>query len=108
MPITRFPCLFGNSQNEIHYFSIVNSLMITLFLTGVVAMIMLRTLRKDITTYNEVDIGLERVPILAPAVLLRSLYFLGWQLQHMIILGTETPCGLVLNTMYARFLCLSR
>lgn len=41
-------------QNEIHYFSIVNSLMITLFLTGVVAMIMLRTLRKDISTYNEV------------------------------------------------------
>lgn len=28
--------------------------MITLFLTGVVAMIMLRTLRKDISTYNEV------------------------------------------------------
>lgn len=58
-PVTCFPCSFGNSQNEIHYFSIVNSLMITLFLTGVVAMIMLRTLRKDITTYNEV-FGLER------------------------------------------------
>ena len=28
--------------------------MITLFLTGVVAMIMLRTLRKDISSYNEV------------------------------------------------------
>lgn len=28
--------------------------MITLFLTGVVAMIMLRTLKKDISTYNEV------------------------------------------------------
>lgn len=41
-------------QNEIHYFSIVNSLLITLFLTGVVAMIMLRTLRKDISSYNEV------------------------------------------------------
>lgn len=43
------------TQNEIHYFSIVNSLMITLFLTGVVAMIMLRTLRKDISSYNEVS-----------------------------------------------------
>ena len=45
----------GNPDDEIHYFSIVNSLMIVLFLTGVVAMIMLRTLRKDITTYNEMQ-----------------------------------------------------
>lgn len=48
-------------QNEIHYFSIVNSLMITLFLTGVVAMIMLRTLRKDISAYNEVGVPLRCV-----------------------------------------------
>ncbi|CAN0182905.1 unnamed protein product, partial [Phaeothamnion confervicola] len=47
--------LKGNPEDEIHYFSIVNSLMITLLLTGVVAMIMLRTLRKDITSYNEVQ-----------------------------------------------------
>ncbi|CAM9161670.1 unnamed protein product [Pylaiella littoralis] len=47
--------LSGNPESEIHYFSIVNSLMITLFLTGVVAMIMLRTLRKDISTYNEMQ-----------------------------------------------------
>lgn len=53
-------------------------------------MIMLRTLRKDITNYNEV-LGWNGYPILAPAVLLRWLYFLGWQLQHMFILGTETP-----------------
>jgi transmembrane 9 superfamily member 2/4 len=47
--------LKGNPDDEIHYFSIVNSLMIVLFLTGVVAMIMLLTLRKDITTYNEMQ-----------------------------------------------------
>lgn len=45
----------GNPDDEIHYFSIVNSLMIVLFLTGVVAMIMLRTLRRDISHYNEVQ-----------------------------------------------------
>ncbi len=45
----------GNPDDEIHYFSIVNSLMIVLFLTGVVAMIMLRTLRKDISSYNEMQ-----------------------------------------------------
>ena len=47
--------LQGNPDDEIHYFSIVNSLMIVLFLTGVVAMIMLRTLRKDISSYNEMQ-----------------------------------------------------
>jgi len=45
----------GNPDDEIHYFSIVNSLMIVLFLTGVVAMIMLRTLRRDISNYNEMQ-----------------------------------------------------
>jgi len=47
--------LQGSPDDEIHYFSIINSLMIVLFLTGVVAMIMLRTLRKDISTYNEMQ-----------------------------------------------------
>eukprot|EP00981_Chlorochromonas_danica_P007103 scaffold1559_cov176-Ochromonas_danica.AAC.4 len=47
--------LKGNPEDEIHYFSIVNSLMIVFFLTGVVAMIMLRTLHKDITSYNEIQ-----------------------------------------------------
>lgn len=45
----------GNPNDEIHYFSIVNSLMIVLFLTGVVAMIMLRAIHKDISTYNEMS-----------------------------------------------------
>jgi transmembrane 9 superfamily protein 2/4 len=47
--------LKGNPDDEIHYFSIVNSLMIVLFLTCVVAMIMLRTLHKDISSYNEMQ-----------------------------------------------------
>lgn len=47
--------LKGNPNDEIHYFSIVNSLMIVLFLTGVVAMIMLRTIHKDISSYNEIQ-----------------------------------------------------
>lgn len=42
-------------DDEIHYFSIVNSLMIVLFLTGVVGMIILRTLRQDISTYNSMQ-----------------------------------------------------
>merc|ERR550525_1812153 len=38
---------------QIHWFSILNSLMIMLFLSGMVAMILLRTLHRDITKYNE-------------------------------------------------------
>ncbi|CAA0401883.1 putative nonaspanin (TM9SF), MFS transporter superfamily [Arabidopsis thaliana] len=43
------------SDNQIHWFSIVNSLMIVLFLSGMVAMIMLRTLYRDISRYNELE-----------------------------------------------------
>jgi transmembrane 9 superfamily protein 2/4 len=38
---------------QIHWFSILNSLMIMLFLSGMVAMILLRTLHRDIAKYNE-------------------------------------------------------
>ena len=37
------------------FYSIMNSLVIVLFLSGMVAMIMLRTLHKDIARYNQVD-----------------------------------------------------
>ncbi|KDO23115.1 hypothetical protein SPRG_11959 [Saprolegnia parasitica CBS 223.65] len=43
------------SNDQIHWFSIINSLMIVLFLTGMIAMIMLRTLHRDIARYNEVQ-----------------------------------------------------
>ncbi|RLM61137.1 transmembrane 9 superfamily member 8 [Panicum miliaceum] len=38
------------TDDQIHWFSIVNSLMIVLFLSGMVAMIMLRTLYRDISS----------------------------------------------------------
>ncbi|XP_051204160.1 transmembrane 9 superfamily member 10 [Lolium perenne] len=44
------------TDDQIHWFSIVNSLMIVLFLSGMVAMIMLRTLYRDITKYNQLDV----------------------------------------------------
>ncbi|CAK9183323.1 unnamed protein product [Ilex paraguariensis] len=43
------------SDDQIHWFSIVNSLMIVLFLSGMVAMIMLRTLYRDISKYNQLE-----------------------------------------------------
>ncbi len=40
-------------QTRIQWFSILNSLIIVLFLSGMVAMILLRTLYKDIARYNQ-------------------------------------------------------
>ncbi|CAF4003259.1 unnamed protein product [Rotaria sordida] len=40
-------------QTRIQWFSILNSLVIVLFLSGMVAMILLRTLHKDIARYNQ-------------------------------------------------------
>ena len=45
--------LIGDEQ--IHWFSIVNSLMIVLFLSGMVAMIMMRTLHRDFNRYNAIE-----------------------------------------------------
>ncbi|KAH6818310.1 transmembrane nine 7 [Perilla frutescens var. frutescens] len=43
------------NDDQIHWFSIVNSLMIVLFLSGMVAMIMIRTLYRDIAKYNQLE-----------------------------------------------------
>ena len=47
--------LVGAPDDGIHYYSIVNSLMIVVFMTGAIATIMIRTLRKDIAGYNELQ-----------------------------------------------------
>ncbi|XP_037316878.1 transmembrane 9 superfamily protein member 5 isoform X1 [Pungitius pungitius] len=49
--------LVSMPHTNIQWFSIMNSLVIVLFLSGMVAMIMLRTLHKDIARYNQVDQG---------------------------------------------------
>lgn len=46
--------LNANAPNDkVHWFSITNSIMIVLFLTVMIAMILIRTLRKDIAQYND-------------------------------------------------------
>ena len=37
---------------QIHWFSIINSLVVVFFLAGILSMIMIRTLRRDIARYN--------------------------------------------------------
>eukprot|EP00992_Anisonema_acinus_P016034 TRINITY_DN9989_c0_g1_i1.p1 TRINITY_DN9989_c0_g1~~TRINITY_DN9989_c0_g1_i1.p1 ORF type:complete len:462 (-),score=87.40 TRINITY_DN9989_c0_g1_i1:173-1558(-) len=45
----------AETDSKIHWFSIVNSLLIILFLSGMVAMILLRALHKDFNRYNDPD-----------------------------------------------------
>ena len=40
--------------DKVHWFSIMNSVLIVLFLAFMVAMILLRTLNRDISKYNKV------------------------------------------------------
>jgi transmembrane 9 superfamily protein 2/4 len=41
-------------SDEVHWFSIINSILIAVFLTGMVALILMRTLRQDLVFYNRV------------------------------------------------------
>jgi len=50
---SRWDSYLKMTGGQIHWFAILNSLMILLFLSGMVAMILLRTLHRDITKYNE-------------------------------------------------------
>jgi transmembrane 9 superfamily protein 2/4 len=79
--------LKSNPDDEIHYFSIVNSLMILLFLTGVVAMIMLRTLHKDISSYNELQ------------TLEEAQEESGWKLVHGDVFRPPTTSPLLLSVL---------
>eukprot|EP00164_Ancoracysta_twista_P000688 GFYU01000911.1.p1 GENE.GFYU01000911.1~~GFYU01000911.1.p1 ORF type:complete len:654 (+),score=184.51 GFYU01000911.1:132-2093(+) len=44
-----------HAEESIHWFSIINSLLIVLFLSGMVAMIMMRTLHKDFLRYERLE-----------------------------------------------------
>ncbi|KAF9436274.1 hypothetical protein BGZ76_004427 [Entomortierella beljakovae] len=50
---TRWDKYLLVGESRIHWFSLVNSIIIVLFLTGMVAMILLRALHKDISRYNQ-------------------------------------------------------
>ncbi|CAH8508681.1 unnamed protein product [Dicrocoelium dendriticum] len=47
--------LEGMPQSNIHWISILNSVVLVLFLSGLVATILLRTLRRDITRYSQLE-----------------------------------------------------
>ncbi|XP_011496493.1 PREDICTED: transmembrane 9 superfamily member 4 [Ceratosolen solmsi marchali] len=49
---SRWDIYLGMSDVEIHWFSIINSLIVVCFLSGILTMIIIRTLRRDIARYN--------------------------------------------------------
>ena len=71
------------SDEQIHWFSIINSLMIVLFLSGMVAMIMMRTLYQDIARYNQLETQEE------------SQEETGWKLVHADIFRPPSNPGLL-------------
>eukprot|EP00283_Hemiselmis_rufescens_P010215 CAMPEP_0173435292 /NCGR_PEP_ID=MMETSP1357-20121228/14667_1 /TAXON_ID=77926 /ORGANISM="Hemiselmis rufescens, Strain PCC563" /LENGTH=663 /DNA_ID=CAMNT_0014400257 /DNA_START=19 /DNA_END=2010 /DNA_ORIENTATION=- len=53
---TRWDAYLQSADDaQVHWFSILNSFMIVLFLSGLVAMIMVRTLRRDFQRYEQQD-----------------------------------------------------
>ncbi|CAN4097995.1 unnamed protein product [Withania somnifera] len=62
-------------ENEIHWFSVVNSIMMVIFLTGLVSMILMRTLRNDYAKYAREN---EDMETLERDVIEES----GWKLVH--------------------------
>jgi len=52
---SRWDLYMHMSDDQVHWFSIINSLLVVLFLSGMVAMILVRALNKDILTYNDLD-----------------------------------------------------
>ncbi|CAK8691166.1 unnamed protein product [Clavelina lepadiformis] len=68
---SRWDSYLAMGDVQIHWFSIVNSIVVVLFLAGVLTMIIIRTLRRDIAQYNREDDELED-----------ALEETGWKLVH--------------------------
>jgi len=56
---SRWDVYLQLTDDRIHWFAIVNSLVILIFLTGIVGLIMTRILRKDFARYNETALSTE-------------------------------------------------
>ena len=73
---SRWDLYLYMGDDQVHWFSILNSLVIVLLLSGIVAMIMVRTLRRDLAEYNSVE---EKEELLEES---------GWKLVHADVLRT--------------------
>jgi transmembrane 9 superfamily member 2/4 len=75
---SRWDTYLKIKENRIHWFSIVNSLLIVLLLTGLIGLVMVRTLHRDIARYNSIIMDEESTSALDDSVNDES----GWKLVH--------------------------
>jgi len=68
---SRWDVYLDMADTQIHWFSIVNSVVVVFFLSGIITMIIIRTLRRDIAKYNMAEDDLED-----------SIEETGWKLVH--------------------------
>jgi len=68
---SRWDVYLEMADTQIHWFSIVNSVVVVFFLSGIITMIIIRTLRRDIAKYNMAEEDLEE-----------SIEETGWKLVH--------------------------
>jgi len=52
--VTRWDAYLSMSGEQIHWFSILNSILVVCFLSGIVFFILIKTVRKDLSKYEEV------------------------------------------------------
>ena len=71
---------------QIHWFSIFNSFMMVIFLTGLVSMILMRTLRNDYAKYAREDDDLESL-VMFPHLLfdIAARYFTLLAVKHLLL-----------------------
>ncbi|OAD69846.1 hypothetical protein PHYBLDRAFT_135502 [Phycomyces blakesleeanus NRRL 1555(-)] len=82
---TRWDSYLHILDPSIHWFSLVNSIVIVLFLTGMVAMILLRALHKDISRYNAVEaqVNIRYRAVINKRICLEDVQEdYGWKLVH--------------------------
>ncbi|EOD11465.1 hypothetical protein EMIHUDRAFT_470908 [Emiliania huxleyi CCMP1516] len=98
---SRWDLYLYMGDDQVHWISLVNSLAVVLLLTGVVAMIMARTLRRDLNRYNSLsDVADEREELLEES---------GWKLVHADVLRPP-PRPLLLSVSVGtgvQLLCMS-
>lgn len=68
---SRWDVYLQMTDANIHWFSIINSVVVVLFLTGIITTIIIRTLRRDIARYNNMEDSAEE-----------ALEESGWKLLH--------------------------
>merc|ERR1719230_1703128 len=80
---SRWDLYLYMGDDQVHWFSILNSLVIVFLLSGIVAMIMVRTLRRDLAEYNSAE---EKEELLEES---------GWKLVHADVLRSPPNATLL-------------